>query len=117
MDLTLIARGMGVSIRYGTPPGGWWGLWAPHHRTIVIRKGLTLKQWRYTLAHEIGHAHHQHYGHHPDQEFEADLYAAHTLIDTRQLRAAMDKHQCHVTVAEHLGVFPRLVRALERAVR
>lgn len=112
MDLTLIARGMGVSIRYGTPPGGWWGLWSPQHRTILLRQGLAPKQWRYALSHELAHAHYQHRGHSPEHETAADLYAARTLVSLARLKEAMLLHQCHLTVADHLEVYPHLIRLL-----
>lgn len=83
-DLHHVARQLGVTLTRHN--GGVKGYYNHTTHTISTRRGMSIQQYRSTLAHELGHAH---YGDHPTghghydqkQEARADRYAARLLID------------------------------------
>lgn len=82
-DLHHVARQLSVTLTRHT--GGVKGYYNHATHTISTRRGMSITQYRSTLAHELGHAH---YGDHPTghgyydqkQEARADRYAVHLLI-------------------------------------
>lgn len=82
-DLHHHARELGVRLVRHT--GGAKGCYHHPTRTISTRRGMSITQYRSTLAHELGHAY---YGDEPTgnghydqrQEARADEYAARLLI-------------------------------------
>ncbi|MFD2757066.1 ImmA/IrrE family metallo-endopeptidase [Gulosibacter faecalis] len=56
------------------------GRWYRDRRLITLRHGLTPIQERCTLAHELGHAFHQHSHSDEHTELQADRWAAGQLI-------------------------------------
>lgn len=96
------------------------GYWLPSHHTIVLQTGLASWAARSTLAHEIGHAVHDH-GHtfrgNPDEEFIADRYAAEMLttptIVSRALRTSSDV----LAAARQMKITTRMLRALYTPLR
>lgn len=82
-----VAAELGLEIRYEKLPAGRHGLYRGDH--IAITPGLTQREERSTLAHELGH---HEYGHThvpqffaPRLEAACDLYAAEMLIDEYEL--------------------------------
>lgn len=108
VDLHRLAESMGVTLRrHNSGEKGWY-----HHptRTISTRRGMSIQQYRSTLAHELGHAH---YGDtttgngHFDQRQErrADEYAAQLLINPHDFKAAAIWHHDHLpAIADELEV-------------
>ena len=112
-DLHAHAQQLGVRLRRHT--GGPKGVYHHPSRTISTRRGMSIQQYRSTLAHELGHAH---YGDVPvrgiytaRQEARADLYAAHLLINPEEFRDACIWHHDHLgAVADDLEVTHHLAR-------
>lgn len=118
-DLEQLAETMGITIV--THRDGEKGRWNPSCRTISLRHGLHPTQALCTLAHELGHAHHNH---RPSasgllcgrQEREADVWAARVLVDEDDYVAAEVECGGHVgAVAEALGVTVWVVRTWREA--
>lgn len=90
-DLHHVARQLGVTLTRHN--GGVKGYYNHTTHTISTRRGMSIQQYRSTLAHELGHAH---YGDHPTghghydqkQEARADRYAARLLIDPQAFDTA-----------------------------
>ncbi len=108
-DLDDIAHRMGVRVIDGAPPHGWWGAYIHAYRTVVLRHDLGPQQRRSTLAHELGHAHYGHTGHHPSQEKLADRWAASLLIDETALVEALPHAPTIPALSAELGVMPSLL--------
>jgi Zn-dependent peptidase ImmA (M78 family) len=108
-DPDALAHRLGIRVINGAPPHGWWGAYLHAYRAIILRHDLGPHQRRSTLAHELGHAHYGHTGHHPSQERLADRYAANLLINADELLDAILTHQTIPALSAELGVMPSLV--------
>lgn len=91
LDLTRLADGINVTLKKHT--GGKKGYWHPASRTITTRRGLSIQEYKSTLAHELAHAFH---GDCPlqgrfgrRQERRADKWAANLLLNPREVRDAL----------------------------
>ena len=108
------AESIGVTLTRHT--GGRKG-WYDHPTcTISTRRGMSIAQYRTTLAHELGHAAH---GDLPTgngyfdqrQEQRADAYAARLLISPVEFEAAAIWHQDHLpAIADELEVTHHLLK-------
>lgn len=114
VELHLLAESMGVQLRRhtGGPPG-----WYDHNRRIIsTRRGMSIQQYRSVLAHELGHAAHRDTptgnGHFDQrQERRADEYAARTLINPHDFKAAAIWHHDHLpAIADELEVTQHLLK-------
>ncbi|MBP2319614.1 ImmA/IrrE family metallo-endopeptidase [Nesterenkonia lacusekhoensis] len=110
-DLEGIAHRMGVRVEHRTSlRRGRWGEYDHRHREIRLLTGLGPVQYRSTLAHELGHAHHGHWWTSLRHEDQADTYAAWLLISPAEWTLATAIYpDCPQSVAAELGVLPRLV--------
>ena len=110
-DLEGVAHHMGVHVEYRSVlRRGRWGEYDHRRRTVRLLSGLGAVQWRSTLAHELGHAHHGHWWPSLKHENQADSYAARLLISPTDWSAAISAHPDNpLSVAAELGVLPRLV--------
>lgn len=86
-DLIRHAGELGVGVHFaslGDDPE-LLGYFLPTRKVIVVRLGLTVAQSRWVLAHECGHARHDHHcggmRNTDAAERQADAYAARLLID------------------------------------
>lgn len=103
-DLQRLAEDMGV--RLARHDGGDKGYYDDATRTISTRRGLSIAQYRSTLAHELGHAH---YGdvrvrdpvRHAKQEHRADQWAAALLLDEVDVATALACHSGHLAPTAH----------------
>lgn len=101
-----------TTTHHRTGPKGWY---SPSLRRISTRRGLSIADYRATLAHELGHAVYgdQHTGHgHFDQKQErrADRFAAGLLVEPDALEAACAFYgQDIAAVANDLDVTPHLI--------
>lgn len=105
------AEQLGVRIRYDDRlPPGELGAWVSVTRTIHLRPDLTALLTRCTLAHELGHAVHDHRGRSAAQERAADRFAIEHLVTldavVDQVRASPDPGRW----ALELGVTHRLLQ-------
>lgn len=107
MDLEIISADMGVKIRTGKLPDGWWGSYNKDRHEIVLRARLGPTQRLSTLAHELGHAYYQHDGQSPKAERQASVWAALRLIKAGAFIEALTQTDNPQGLAHVLGVLPR----------
>lgn len=100
--------------------GGAKGYYHHKSRTISTRRGMSITQYRSTLAHELGHAY---YGDEPTgnghydqrQEARADEYAARLLIPRDEFATAYQWCQGdHQELADELEVTQHLLAVYMR---
>lgn len=106
MNLELIAQDLGVRITRGALPAGWWGSYNHRTLTITLHRSLGPVQYKSTLAHELGHAHHRHETSTPGNEWQASVWAARTLIQHDQFLEAAYAADRVAGVANILEVMP-----------
>ena len=113
-DLHRLAEQLGV--QHVRRSGGQKGWYNPTTRTISTRRGMSITQYKSTLAHELGHAY---YGDTPTgngwydtrTERRADLYAAHLLITPEDFHDAYIWHGGHLpAIADELEVTQHLLK-------
>ena len=107
LDLHRIADDFGVKLCKHT--GGLKGFYLHDLRLISTRRGLTIAEYRSTLAHELAHAHFGDTHSTPRNETRADQWAANLLLDETAVRDALIWHNHHrspaaydLEVTEHL---------------
>ena len=102
-DLARMAEQMGVTLR--RHDGGKKGWYSDRYRAISTRRGLSIAEYRSTLAHELGHAWHRDTptrGKYSDrQETRANRFAATLLLSESDVRAALCWHNHHRSPAAH----------------
>lgn len=100
---------LGVTVRQGTLPAGWWGAYDAANHRITLRPRLAPVQCRSTLAHELGHATYRHAGHGIEsQEREAEEWAAaHLITEPQRFTDAADQGNLLGFMAMWLRVLPR----------
>jgi hypothetical protein len=106
MDLMGKADELGVTVTTGELPEGWWGSWNYRTRTITLLEGLGVVQRRSILAHELGHAVHNHRWSTPENEKEAQVWAARALINPARAAATAKRINWLGLIAKELGVLP-----------
>ena len=97
-DLHRLAESMGVHLTHHD--GGPKGLYLDQVRTITTRRGLSIAEYRSSLAHELAHAHYRDVPcrdpvRHARQERRADIWAAHLLLDGTDVEATLRWHHHH----------------------
>ncbi len=112
-DLHRLAEQLGVQlVRHSGGQKGWYN---PTTRTISTRRGMSITQYKSTLAHELGHAY---YGDTPTgngwydtrTERRADQYAARLLITPDDFHDAYIWHDGHLpAIADDLEVTHHLL--------
>ena len=107
MHLEQIIGDLGVTVRTGPVPHGWWGSYCHTRHEIVLRPRLGALQRRSTLAHELGHAFHRHAGSTPFNERQASIWAARALITDEAFIDACRTADTAQGMAHILGVLPR----------
>lgn len=113
-DLHRLAESMGVTLTRHT--GGEKGWYDHATRTISTRRGMSIAQYRSTLAHELGHAAHGDTptgnGHYDQrQENRAWAYAARLLINPHDFEAAAIWHHGHLpAIADELEVTQHILK-------
>ena len=90
------------------------GYTVPAERIIVLRLGMTRNQLRTVLAHELGHAYHEHTCDSAANEDQADAFAATLLIDAADYaeleRISADPHY----LADELNVTVDLIHSFRQ---
>lgn len=107
MDIEQLVGEIGVTVRTGHVPDGWWGSYSHTRHEIVLRPRLGALQRRSTLAHELGHAFYRHAGTTPFGERQASTWAARALIPDHAFVAACQISDTAQGMAHILGVLPR----------
>lgn len=110
MDIDRIVGELGVTVRTGKLPEGWWGSYNHLKHEIVLRPRLGALQRRSTLAHELGHAFYRHTGSSPSSERQASIWAARRLIRATPFIEACRIADTAQGLAHILGVLPRDVQ-------
>ena len=103
-DLHRLAERMGV--RLVRHDGGPKGFYMDSLRAITTRRGLSIAEYRSTLAHELAHAHFRDVPcrdpvRHARQERRADLWAANLLLDGCDVPGVLALHDHHRAPAAH----------------
>lgn len=106
MKLDKIASDLGVSVRQGPVPVGWWGAYDWRDHSITLVPGLAPIQYKHVFAHELGHAFYRHVGTSHSMEQQASIWAAHQLIDTPAFLEAAFGADTHIGIAAILEVMP-----------
>lgn len=112
---------LGLRVEHGRLPADRKGQYVHDDRIIVIRRGLSARQERCTLAHEVAHAVagdvRSAFGPvNARQEARADRLAAWWLIDEREYAAAEMLHGPHRgAIADELDVTLHMLRVWRRA--
>lgn len=107
MDIDGIIWELGVTVRTGRVPDGWWGSYNHHEHEIVLRPRLGALQLLSTLAHELGHAFYRHAGSTTFNERQASVWAARHLIPADRFADACTVADTAQGMAHVLGVLPR----------
>lgn len=107
---------MGVRIRTAATPDGWWGVYDHGRRLITLRPGMSPIQARCTLMHELGHAHYGHEGVSGKQEFQANRWAAHRLLDLDEVAEMARQEPCGAAAAVRLEVLPSVLNIYLRTL-
>lgn len=110
MDLERIVGELGVTVRAGRLPEGWWGSYNHITHEITMRPRLGGLQRRSTLAHELGHAYYRHECSTPQTERQASVWAARRLIRASEFIDACRQDDTAHGIAHILGVLPRDVK-------
>lgn len=116
MHIEQIVADLGVTVRTGKLPDGWWGSYNHTHHEIVLRPRLGALQKRSTLAHELGHAFHRHAGSTLFNERQASIWAARSLITDQAFIDACSVTDTAQGMAHILGVLPRDVHTFISAL-
>ena len=113
VDLHAYADKIGVRlVKHDNGPKGFYDNAA---RTISTRRGLSIRAYRSTLAHELAHATYRDeptgHGHYDQrQELRADRWAARALIDPEVFEDAYRWHAgCMQSIADELEVTHHLL--------
>lgn len=106
MKLDIIAADLGVSLREGSLPPGWWGAYDHRIHTITLLPNLPPIQYRHAFAHELGHAFYRHRVTNRRTEWEASAWAAKQLITFDALLEASLGADTPIGVAAILEVMP-----------
>lgn len=114
LRITRLAEQLGITIaddHYRALHPHDLGGWFPTQRLILIAPDQSWADRLHTMAHELGHALHDHpAGHHPKHERVADEFAASLLIDPHAYIEAEQLYGEHTgAIAHELGVTVALV--------
>ena len=104
------AERLGIRVRSGTPPSGWWGVYDHQRKLITLNPQLSPIQYRCTLMHELGHAHYGHQGVTSKQESQADRWAAHQLLTVDDILEHARTELHTQELAALLGVLPSVLK-------
>ncbi|MFL2002268.1 ImmA/IrrE family metallo-endopeptidase [Microbacterium sp. A1-JK] len=104
-EILRFAASLNIAVHGAHLEPGVLGEWYEERREVYFDLRLTPDEQVFTVAHELGHAHHGHQCR-ADQraEDQADEYAARLLIDPA-IYAALERQGLHqYDIAEHFGV-------------
>lgn len=123
-ELLTLAHQRGVFVEWSRNMGEHLrGVYEHHARTITLNSLMSVVQQRYTLAHELGHAWHEHTftgDPHADLEAErlADEHAAGLLIAPHAYARAEELCGPHPgAIGDELGVHASVVATFQRVLR
>ena len=114
------AESLGIAIRSSELPPGWRGAYSHFRRTIYIVEGMSIREERSTLAHEVAHAiagdEFTDFSFFSDkQEKRANLFASRALIDFEEYRRAEKLHGPHLpSLAYELNVTEFVIHFWQR---
>ena len=114
------AESLGIAIRSSELLPGWRGAYSHFRRTIYIVEGMSIREERSTLAHEVAHAiagdEFTDFSFFSDkQEKRANLLASRALIDFEEYRRAEKLHGPHLpSLAYELNVTESVIHFWQR---
>ena len=110
------AESLGIAIKHSELPFYWRGAYSHFRSTIYIVEGMSIREERSTLAHEVAHAlagdEFTDFSFFSDkQEKRANLLASRALIDFEEYRRAEKLHGPHLpSLAYELNVTEFILR-------
>ncbi|MBN9176072.1 MAG: ImmA/IrrE family metallo-endopeptidase [Microbacterium sp.] len=104
-ELLRFAAGLGITVHAARLEPGVMGEWYEDEREVYFDLRMSPDEQVFTVAHELGHAHHGHRCEdNQDAEDQADAYAAQLLINPERY-AELEQQGLHQhDIAEELGV-------------
>lgn len=108
-----VADSYGVRVLYGGLDGRN-GVYYDDLKLVIIEQSLPPAMERFTLAHELGHAHHGHRESTPSNEIKADEFAARLLIKDDDYMSAEAVCEDPRYIAQELDLPLRAVEAYWR---
>ncbi|NKG22249.1 ImmA/IrrE family metallo-endopeptidase [Paeniglutamicibacter terrestris] len=115
LALLELAERRGIRVLYGHLDGRN-GVYYHELGMIILDQGLCESTERFTLAHELGHAHYGHLDSSPANEMKADEYAARLLISHERYAQAESLGDSHNFIAQELGLPLRAIEAYCRGL-
>ena len=114
------AERLQVAVKYGVLPNGWRGAYSHLKHTIYLVEGMSRREERSTLAHEVAHAIAGDEFAKLDffsikQESHANLIASRALIDFKEYQNAERLHGGHIpSLAHELNVTELMIQYWQR---
>ncbi|QGJ93486.1 peptidase [Arthrobacter phage Mufasa8] len=113
-----MAAAMGVAVEWERyMPEGWKGAYDLASNAVYLLWGLSPLTGKCVLAHELGHAHYRHSGNSRPNEWHADRWAAHQLIDKRDYFEAIRDSPSLDELSRRLNVTPHTASVYVRTLR
>lgn len=113
-----MASMMGVPVHWEDHlPIGWMGAYSSIGHSIFLLAGLSKRQERSVLAHELGHAHYRHDGSTRGNEWHADKWAAQQVIKLEDYAEASRGEPSLDQLARRLGVTSHLTSVYIKTIR
>lgn len=111
--LLRVAERYGIRVLYGSLDGRN-GVYYDDLKLIIVEQSLPPAMEKFTLAHELGHAHHGHRESTPSNEIKADEFAARLLINDDDYMNAETVCEDPRYIAQELNLPLRAVEAYWR---
>lgn len=112
-ELVRLVAQHGLELHAAHLPEGVRGYYSPSERRIYFDMSLTPNERRGSIGHELGHFHHKHDCSTPDNERQADVYAARLLIHPDDYVAAARHASSREEIADALGLPEDIVEVFE----
>lgn len=113
-ELVRFAASQGIELHASHLPEDVLGYYSPDESRIYFDLQLTPSEQRVTIAHELGHAHHNHRCDSTRNERQADMYAARLLIDPAVYADIEANNSCQDDIADEMGVTAELIEFFEQ---
>lgn len=107
------AEDAGIRVLYGSLDGRN-GVYYDDLGLIILEQSLSPEMERFTLAHELGHAHHGHRESTLANEMKADEFAAKSLVHEGEYQRAESISDNPRFIAQELGLPVRAIEAYWR---
>lgn len=115
LELLAHARRIGVSVHVAHLPPPYRGFYDADRRRVIYDFNLTPAERLEVLAHELGHAFHDHRcRQNAEAELQADIYAAELLVDPDTLARLERISSDPEAIADEMGLTVRVIETYWR---